>query len=401
LLVRKLQLGDGAFALESTAPFELRVHEGALAMERAALEGPKLALGLSAEGSLQQEPRLVLSGTAVASLFSGATQPLAEAFGDVDVRLEWSPSAQPSVRGEAKLRDVLVKLEAGAYVHKLHGKLLLAGERVQLEGVGAELGGGALSFEGALQLHGTHVSSYDLALKADEVAFEPQPRLEVTLDADTHLSWQGGSAPPKLAGALRVKRVLYLRHIQLPEALTALNRQDRTNQATYAPARDRLAFDLAIEQQGELRVRNNFLDAELEVRGADHTLRVVGSDQRFGILGKLAITRGRVLYRGDEFQVARGEVSFDDEHRVAPTFEVRAVSEKRKRPDTSVVLLAHGTRDTFNMTVRCDAGAAGGEPRPFSCDYVHDDLRCDTFERLVQQWLCRAKPERSAAETTR
>jgi hypothetical protein len=403
LAVDKLELGEGESALASTAPFELRLHEGALELSGAALRGPKQQLVLSAAGSLAAGPRLIVDGTVAASLFSRTSRPTADAFGEVALHLEWSPGAQPALRGHAEPRDVLVRVEQGAFVRKLHGKLILAGEHVQLEGVGAELGGGELELQGELALQGLRVSSYDVALKATKVALEPQPRLEITFDSDTRLSWPGGSAAPKLSGQVRLKRVLYGRHIQLPEALTALNREDRATLAAYDPARDRLLLDLEVEHVQPMRIRNNFLDAELSLSGPDRKLRVVGSDQRFGLIGKLTVGRGRVLFHGDEFVVTRGEIAFDDEHRVAPSFDVRAVAERKGRADASVVFRARGTREAFDIGVRCDAGAAGaaGEPPPFSCEYAHDKLRCDSFDELVQLWLCRSKATLSSAEATR
>jgi hypothetical protein len=401
LRVSQLELGDGDLAVASPAPFELRVHEGKLELEDAKLVGPSLTLALGASGSLQQDPRLLADGVAVAGLFARDSAPFAEASGDVGVHLSLNPGAEPLLRAEAEASEVLVRFESGLAMRKLHGKLVLDGTHVRLEDVATSIGGGTLRVGGQLALQGLHVASYDLSLQAERVSFEPQPKLEVTLDADSRLQSPGGGAPPTLTGSVRVARLLYGRHIQLPEALTSLNRQDRQTLAEYEPARDRLRFDVELTHGDSLRVRNNFLDAELEMTGPERKLRVVGSDQRFGVLGKLAIMRGRVLFHGDEFQVTRGEIGFDDERRVAPSFDVRAVAERRKRADTNIVFLAHGTRDSFDLRVRCDVNDTPVAAPPFTCDYAHDKLRCDSFEQLTRLWTCQPKTELSSADATR
>ncbi len=397
LQVRKLELGQGALALASPKPFELQVREGKLELHEGRLLGPKIELALGASGTLRKQPQLLADGTAAASLFTRSSEPLVQAFGDVGVHVAWSLGTEPRLRAEAETSEVLVRVEPGMSLRKLHGKLVLEDGRVTLDGVSAQVGGGTLQVGGQLALQGLHVGSYDLAITADRVALEPEPKLEVTFDCDSHLRWSGGDTVPELTGSFGVKDLLFGRHIQLPQALTSLNRQDRADMASFSAARDRLRFDLELEQQGALRVRNNFLDAELAVQGADHKLRVVGSDQRFGVVGKLAITRGRVLFHGDQFQVTRGEVAFDDAKRVAPKFDVRAVADRHKRADSNIVFMARGDRDAFDLHVKCEPYAGTADTPPFTCDYAKDQLRCDSFERLVQLWLCRSKPEFSSA----
>jgi hypothetical protein len=197
---------------------------------------------------------------------------------------------------------------------------------------------------------------------------------------------------------VRVERFVYGRHIELPHALIAINQADRRERASYDPARDRVAFDLVLEQAAPLVVRNRMIDAELRVQGQGRTLRVVGTDQRFGLLGGMEVDRGRVLFHGDEFEIARGAVRFDDETRVAPVFELRAVAKKRTRKDASIVLQAKGDRESFALDVHCDAGTARVLAPPFACAFEHDRLRCDGFEQLATLWSCPVRTELSQVE---
>ena len=125
---------------------------------------------------------------------------------------------------------------------------------------------------------------------------------------------------------------------------------------------------------------------------------MVGTNQRFGLLGGMEVARGRVLFHGDEFEIARGAVSFGEETRVAPVFELRAVAKKRTRKDASIVLEAKGDRETFALDVHCDAGAARVLAPPFACAFAHDQLRCDRFEQLATLWSCPVRTELSKAE---
>ena len=396
--VRVLALGKGSHALRAAAPFALRIARGAVTVENGSLVGDRVQLKLGAQGTLPNV-RLTADGTvAVNPLARAGVVPLvSEAYGEVGVHAELAPGRRPLLRAVLELRDVIAHVGGDALVvKKVKGAIAVEDQRATLKGLTGELGGGTLELGGEMELTGLSVTRYDLTLGANKVALEPQPRFNIAFDAQARLESGKNGKPPKVTGTFKVAKLVYGRNIQLPEALVAMNRSDRSTRAAYAPARDRLLVDIAIEHSQPLVVRNNFLDAELSLRGAERTLRVVGSDQRFGLLGELAVDRGRVLYRGDEFQIARGAVSFADPERVDPVFDLRAIAQKRSRPDASIVFSARGDRDAFQIDVRCDTDN-GTAPEPFECDFAHDKLRCDQFDELVQQFACRPKTELSSA----
>jgi translocation and assembly module TamB len=400
LRVEKLALGADDMALANSAPFELQLQAGEIALKGAALRGPKQKFVLRAAGALGHSARLIADGTVSASAFTHAGEPMVEAFGDVGMHLEWSPfsqtQTQPRLRGRVALNAVSVRVGAGTFLRNLGGELEVSDERVHVAAVSAELGGGQLQLDGQLALSGFAVANYALKLTAAHVALEPQPLIEVLLDADTHVDWSGGAALPRLTGDVRLKRALYGKQIQVNEAIAALSHQ--ASAAAKKAPRDRLLVDLTLSHEQPLRIRNSLLDGEVMVMGPEHKLRIVGSDRQLGLAGQLAITRGRVLFYGDQFHVTHGEIAFTDPTRIAPQFDVSAVADRPKRPDTSIVFHAHGTREAFEVMVHCEAPGSG-EPPPFTCKYARDHVHCDSFEQLVALWLCRTKPTLSQAES--
>jgi autotransporter translocation and assembly factor TamB len=382
LSVQKLELGQGDAAVSSAAPFELRVNAGALTLQGAVLQGPKQRFALAADGTLAQAGRLIADGSIKASLFTPASEPLVQYFGDVPVHLEWQPGAQPALRGRAELDQFMLQLGPATTIRLLRGALLLSDQRLRAEHLAADFGAGQLELDGQLELRGLRVASYDLALNARRVSLEPQPLVQLAFDADAHLSWSGGSTLPRLTGAVKLKRVLYGKQFHL-EAITARHSDSRP------AARDRLELDLTLEQEQPMRVRNSFADAELTIAGPTRKLRIVGSDRNLGLLGQLAIARGRLLFQGDQFQITHGAITLTDAQRIAPSFAVSALAEQAKRPDTRVLFAAHGTRDAFKVAVSCQGPGAAAAPPPFTCDYARDRMRCDSFEQLVALWVCR------------
>jgi translocation and assembly module TamB len=396
LEVRALALGKGPHALHAPAPFALRIAHGAVKVENGQLVGERIQLTLGAQGTLP-DVRLTADGAQAANTLAkaGLIPLVREAYGDVGVHIEVAPGHTPLLRAALELRDLIVHVGPDLIVNKVRGKITVADNQAEIEQILGDVGGGTIELGGDMQLGGLSLTRYDIALAATKVALEPQPRFEIAFDAKTRLQSGEKGRPPKVSGAFKVAHLLYGRHIQLPEALVAMNKNDRGTRAAYDPARDKLLVDITIEHSEPLIVRNNFMDAELSLRGAERTLRVVGSDQRFGLLGELAIDRGRVMYHGDEFLITRGAVSFADPERVDPVFDLRAIAQKHTRPDASIVFSARGDRDAFQIDVRCDAGSTPLAIEPFDCDFAHDKLRCDDFNKLVEQFACRPKTELS------
>jgi hypothetical protein len=395
LRVQKLALGSGDARLESSAPFELRVRDGALELTGGKLTGPIQHFTLAATGTLGKAGRITADGEVAASAFTRDSEPLVKAFGNVGVHLELTPGAQPALRGRAELQDLAVRGPGSLQARRMRGALLLAGDRLRLEGVEADFGDGKVQVAGEMQLAGLRVAAYDLAIDAQKVALEPEPLVQVELDAATKLRWRGAPALPDLSGNITVRRLAYGKPLHL-EALAAMNRE-----RPGPPPRDRLNLDLTVDQREPMRVRNTLLDGELAIAGPDHKLRVVGTDQRLGLLGALAVTRGRLLFQGDQFHFTRGDIALNDPARIAPRFDVRAVADQPKRKDTAVVLSAQGTREAFKVAIQCDAGAAAVDAPPFTCNYAHDRMACDDFERLVAQWTCPTKQAKASAGTSR
>jgi translocation and assembly module TamB len=395
LSVSHLELGEGEAKMTSKAPFELRVKNGVLSASDAELIGSKLRFKLGADGALHGGARLFADGTAAASLWAGL-HPLVQPFGDVRIHVETKLGSGAGLRAELEPQNVFVRIGEDVFARKVSGKIVLDAGKVQLSNVSAELGGGTLTLGGELTMDGFALDRYDVALGARGIALEPQPRFELTFDGDGRLRG-GGSSPPELKGKLRIKRLLYGRHIEFPGALMVMNQKQRAESANYDAQRNRIAVDVTIEHDEPLHVRNNFLDADVVVTGEPRTLRLVGTDQRLGLVGKLSIQRGRVLFRGDEFRVTRGDVAFDETDRIDPNFDIRAQAQGKKQPNSSILFTAHGNRDQFAVRVRCDSSKPS-EARPFACDYAGDKFHCDEFDKLVQVWMCRPKTELSSAE---
>ena len=125
----------------------------------------------------------------------------------------------------------------------------------------------------------------------------------------------------------------------------------------YDPALDMLKIDLELEQSKPLFVHNNLIDAELRLETVKLPFRLVGTDQRLGVIGNMSVRRGTVHFRERAFDVRQGDIHFDDETRIDPNFDLRATTEVRRTTDHTdwrMEIHAFGNRDRFRFELTSD-----------------------------------------------
>ena len=164
---------------------------------------------------------------------------------------------------------------------------------------------------------------------------------------------------------MRIQRLRYNRPFSLgiTERLTGLSQAKRVTRASYDPAKDRIAFDLRVLEDAPLKISNNLLNAELTIEDSEAPFRLVGTDQRMGVLGTLGVTRGTVTFRNVRFNLEEGTVTFIDENRVRPRLDIRARTEFRRQADASgarwwISLRASGEVDDLKLETSSEPALA-------------------------------------------
>lgn len=286
-------------------------------------------------------------------------------------------SSRGKVEGALVIRGRADAPELSGEVRLRGGELSLAGMPLALEGVelvarvsaheiqivraDGRAGGGKVSLRGRGALRGYELGDVELRLDADGVRAPIVDGVDMTVDARLSLYSRepgpGKQRRSEVRGDLTIARFLYTRPIGFSVNLDQLAKQGRrTEVATYDPARDVVDFDLAIRASSPLVFRNNLIEAKVSV---GDTLRLEGTNQRFGLRGNMRVEKGGTLrLRANEFEISQGTIRFDDPTRVAPRVDLRATTDYRRY--TSSVSQATGSSASASQTA---GGRAGGSWR--------------------------------------
>jgi translocation and assembly module TamB len=363
----QLEFGRGDLRFTNRGPILVAIRDGVISVDRARFRGPDSRIRVRGQYTLPSADRegglaLAVRGDVDLGVLSRLTPVVLEASGRARVHLALSgPLTDPEVYGDAELRGGRLRI-AGlpSAIEGLDARVTLSARSVLLEDLRAQVAGGTVRGRGQARLADGALERYNLQISAEQLSFAPIEGLDLTLGADVELAWSRGARLPLLTGEVRVERLVHSRHIDLGYTLGELSRPQRAEVVRYDPSADRLAFDLRIVGEAPFAIRNNFVEAELVVDDSRRPFRLVGTDQRFGLLGNLRFVRGQLFFRNTVFDIQAGALSFDDDTRVDPRFEVRALTELVRRsgdlsaPRWRIFLEAQGTPDAFEITTRSD-----------------------------------------------
>jgi translocation and assembly module TamB len=359
ITLSELRTGQNDVELKNKGPLSLTFDHGAFDVKSAHLVGPSSQLDISGGGSLQNGLSLDFDGSIDLSLLTTLSQTVSEASGSVTLGFKVTgPIEQPTVYGLAQVRNAALKIASFPQAaREVSGNVTFSARRVVLEGFSAKVAGGEVDWSGAAELEGRGIGSYALQIDASGLALRPRDGIDMKLGGHGELSWKHGDDMPVLHGKLRLDEFVYTRPIKINRTLEEMAAPERSESAAYDPALDMLKIDLELEQSKPLFIHNNLIDAEMRLETVKLPFRLVGTDQRLGVIGNMSVRHGTVHFRERAFDVRQGDIHFDDETRIDPNFDLRATTEVRRTTDHTdwhMEIHAFGSRDRFQFELTSD-----------------------------------------------
>lgn len=366
LELSQLVLGKPRAWIANAGPVRVALTGRGARIESARFVGQGTQLGVSGGASLVDGLAVSLAGTLDLGVLATFVPTVTRSNGllEVDVKLT-GPVNNPAIFGRAEVADasVLSSLYPEAF-DAIAAQVSFSEREIVIEEASASFAGGSVRAHGSAALHGRKLGRYELALSAADVRVTPSAGIDLTLAADTTLRGDEGQLPA-LSGTLRLLRARYTRPFSLgiTERLTGFSQAKRAVREDYDPSKDRVALNLRVVDEARIRVSNNLLNGELSIEDSERPFRLVGTDQRLGVLGTLAFARGTLRFRSSEFRIEDGTVNFVDEHRVRPQIDVHARTEFRRTADASgarwsILLHAHGDVDDLRLDTSSEPALA-------------------------------------------
>jgi len=268
--------------------------------------------------------------------------------------------SNPTIAGTAEFRDAQVRF-AGfpQLIDHITGTLVFRGDRVDIDALRANVGGGTVVAGGSITLEGLKPQGARIALQGTDVSIRYFEGL--TVDGDFTLLLAGAADRMNLTGDVNVSRALYFKDIEIGNALLGviLSRKGVTP-IVAASWQDRVSLRIHLTASETLAVRNNIAD----VTGSGN-VDVTGTLANPVVLGEVTLDEGgKVRFQNIDYRVVRGTINFQNPFRIDPYFDVTlearvsgGISEIESGP-IDVTVNVTGTVDRITPTITSDPPAS-------------------------------------------
>jgi outer membrane protein assembly factor BamA len=228
--------------------------------------------------------------------------------------------AEPEVTGTVDVMNArAVSDEPNIGAENINAHLELEGRRIVLARLNADVNGGTLEGSGSVTLGEGMLSEVNLEIYANDIAYDAPLDLRSISDSTIRVTRNGDEF--LVSGQVRIAEGGLTGDINfdtgLLAAMTARRKLDLTEERN--PLLERVRFNVDVNTETPIVVDNNLARAEIE-----SDLTVVGTPYETGLLGELVLLEGSEIRLNERrYEAERGVLSFTDERRIFPSFDLR------------------------------------------------------------------------------
>jgi translocation and assembly module TamB len=340
-----LQLVRNGMTFENDGPGQLVFGPRGVEVRKLALRAPYTTVAVTGsrlrDGKLDLRLAASVDGRILQNLFAD----LEHAAGTYLVQATvggtlQSPTVLGNFRiegGEARLRGLPIA------ARELNGSVSFSQDALVIDELRGKLNNGEAKVSGGMEMKALHPQKVDIAAHISDVTVRFQDNLPATIDGDVTL--YGPPLEPVLGGSVTVSRFRYTEDLDLERSLLDFSRRPPAPRVLGKSALV-VHFDLDVHLARGVRIENNL--ARTDLKG---DLKVTGTSRSVGLLGSVNTVHGTAQFRGNEFQIEQGVLTFTDRTRVRPSFDFQALAKVDYKVEYKVHLHAFGTPAEPHVTL--------------------------------------------------
>ncbi len=337
--LERARVSAGSLELETVGSARLGLRRGELSTRRLVVAGAATRMTLA--GSLgRRQNDLKVQGRLDLALLESLFKPVERSGGVLNVNAV--------VRGSADRLDLVGtgRIERGVLQWRglpsrltgAVGQLTFSQNTVLLSGLEGRYAGGAMRASGQVLLKGFSPSNVSLDLKLEDVRPNfRQPGFDLSGVIDGKLRFEGTPDKLLLRGSVNVQQGRYRPKFDWSKIVADTSKRLLVD--VYDPSAEVLSYDIDVHLDPLARLKNETVD--VEVSG---DLRMVGTNQRMGLLGSLAVLRGRVGFFGRAYDIRGGGVEFSERYSIQPRYDL---SLRARACEATIDVNVAGTLDAF------------------------------------------------------
>ena len=219
----------------------------------------------------------------------------------------------------------------------LTGSLVFNQNRLQIETLTGQVGGGLISFGGYATVY-NRLLNFDLTLQAQDMRLRYPPGTSSMSTAQ--LRWSGTTSASTLSGDATITKLAITPGFDFSSYLQSRSQATALSQTN--PLLNRIRLDIRINTTPQLQMQT----AALSLSG-DADLRLRGTAAKPVLLGRIDILEGQIAFNGTKYRLERGEISFTNPVTTTPVLDLQAATRLR---EYEITVNLNGEFDKLNLT---------------------------------------------------
>jgi translocation and assembly module TamB len=255
----------------------------------------------------------------------------------------------PRITGQIHIENASARVaDFPTGLSAIKGDLIFDSTRLYFENLTAQAGGGTLHLTGSINYTERPVR-YDITARSDSTRIR-YPEGMSWLTAGT-LRLAGTTDGGVLSGRVTVERVTLTQGLEVAGAL--FSTKEVSGPSTSSAFLRNLQFEIQAVSTPDARMQ--WPGAELE---AEADLRVRGTWEHPIMLGHIHVLSGDLLFHGNRYKVARGDINFANPFRLDPVVNVEASTTIQQY---EITLNFNGPASKLTLTYRSDPPLPGND----------------------------------------
>jgi translocation and assembly module TamB len=340
------------FELHNEGPIVAALEKSLVTVKSARIVGPFTDLSLTGTASIADPKTLNLRANGSVQLeIAEAFTPNVFASGAVALNAAVTGTMdKPIVNGALKLQNASFNLlDVPNGLSNANGTVTFTGTQAIIQNLTGETGGGKVTLGGFVSYGGPELN-FRVTANADRIRITAPENL--TTQASARLVAAGTSDRSLVTGTVTIEDISMRSNSDVGSFLNQAAAPPPARSASTGVLAG-MRLDVKIQTAPEVQVRtaltqNVRLDANLSLRG---------SADNPGMIGRVVVTQGEVVFFGSKYNIDQGTVSFFDPNRINPRLNINLETTVQ---GIAVTLSVTGPIDRMKLTYRSDP------PMPFT-----------------------------------
>jgi len=306
--------------LSNDRDIKLTYRRNEVRVDQAHLHGPDTDFEFSGSARFDRDRpvHFSLAGSINLRLIRGLL-PALDAHGSTSLNVSVDGTmARPAITGRATVRNAsAVYGDFPVGLSKLNGDLLFNKSRLVFDHVTAEAGGGQLALSGNVA-YGEGPVRYEISATTAQTRIRYPTGMSWLAGGTLQLS--GTSSAGLLSGNVQVQRILFAQGVDVASFFAAASET-----SPGPPSTSTFLQNLALDVEGQTSpgARIEWSGAHVDIDG---DVRLRGTFDRPVLLGNVHLLGGEMPFRGNTFEITRGDINFANPFRLDPEIDVEATS---------------------------------------------------------------------------